>query len=194
MTIKKIAFVNSGYFFVAFLVVALLGFAPSYFPTYSGRSVEFTAYTHAHALAMSLWLGVLIAQPFLIKHGKFRWHRRFERVSDILLPVVLVASLPMIHDWMNREAAICEHLRFYIGAKDILIIGTMYTLAMVYARLPPYHARLIVPSTLGQIVEPDRDRLTEAHGGIHLRENAAYCNLLHHIALRMVFVLSDREL
>lgn len=161
MTIKKIAFVNSGYFFIAIFVVAMFGFVPSYFPRVSGRNVEFTVYTHIHAVCMSLWLGVLIAQPFLIKQRKFDWHRRLGRVSYVVLPAVLVAAVLMIHDWMNRESDLPEHLRFYVGIKDIIIIGTMYTLAMVYVKRPAYHARLIVASTF-QLLEPGLARVLRA--------------------------------
>ena len=73
-------------------------------------------------------------------------------------------------------------------------ILTMLVLGMRWsASLLRKQWRLNPPSTLGQTVEPDRDRLIEAHGSIHSRGNVAYCNLLYGIALRVVFVLSDRE-
>lgn len=150
---RTFTFHNAGYWFIGILVVALLGFVPSYFPNVSGRQVEFSVYTHLHATVMVLWLALLITQPFLIKHGHHAWHRRLGRISLGLLPLVLLAGLLLIHHRLGIVSDEPMGIRFFIAFKDLIIIGPLYALAMVWRKNAAYHARFMVGSSF-QLLEP----------------------------------------
>lgn len=145
--------VNAGYYFLAIVAVVLIGFVPSYFPAVSGRNVEMTRFVHFHATLMGAWLTVLVVQPFLIKHGRPEWHRRVGQATYFLLPLVLAALVLMIHDRLNRASEVPEGILFYIGAKDVLLIGLMYGLAIRFRKSSGLHARFMIASTF-QVLEP----------------------------------------
>lgn len=155
---RTLTFRNSGYFFLAILLVAILGFVPSYFPTLTGREVTFNVYTHFHATMMVLWLSLLITQPFLIKHGHREWHHRLGKVSYVLLPMVMIAALLLMHDRLHVASEEPLGVRFFIPFKDLIIIGPLYALAMIHRKNPAYHARFIVGSSF-QLIEPGLVRL-----------------------------------
>ena len=153
-TYKRVPFDNAGYFVIGIFIVALFGFVPSYLPS---SEIEFTFYTHLHAVNMVLWLCVLIAQPFLIRRRLNRWHRTLGKVSYVQVPLLMLSSLLLIH---YRIAASDPPTpdQFWIPFKDLIMIGTTYGLAIYYRRNAAYHARFMVGSCF-QLLEPGLGRV-----------------------------------
>jgi len=56
--------------------VALVGFARSYYLKGLFRTPALPLVVHAHALLMSAWFSVFIAQTWLIAAGRVAWHCR----------------------------------------------------------------------------------------------------------------------
>jgi hypothetical protein len=150
---QRIPFDNAGFYFLLLLLVVLAGFLPSYLPETFAKDIEFTTYTHIHATIMTAWLGMLIAQPFLIRQGQVEWHRRLGKVSFVLVPAIFVSVLLLAHSQLSAKSEIPIGPRFYLPVKDLIVIGTFYGLAMFYRRKPAYHARLMVATTF-QLLEP----------------------------------------
>lgn len=153
LAFRRVPFDNAGFFVLGIFIVALFGFVPSYFPSFSGREVEFTFYTHLHALNMVLWLCVLIAQPFLIRHRLNRWHRTLGRISYVQVPLLMVSSLLLIHSRLAAADGPPKLNQFWVQFKDLVVIGTTYGLAIYYRRNAAYHARFVVGSCF-QLLEP----------------------------------------
>lgn len=149
---KRFPFDNAGYFVIGVFIVSVFGFVPSYFPGYSPREVEFTFYTHFHAVNMVLWLCVLTAQPFLIRHRLNRWHRMLGKVSYVQVPLLLLSTLLLIHDRISTSESPTPY-QFWVPFKDLVTIGTTYGLAIYYRRNAAYHARFMV-GTCFMLVEP----------------------------------------
>ena len=154
---KRVPFDNAGYFFIGILIVAVFGFVPSYFPSFSGNEVEFTFYTHFHAVNMVLWLGVLIAQPFLIRHGLNHWHQTLGRISYVQVPLWMLSSLLLIHSRLGTSDLLPVAAHFWIAFKDLVVIGPTYGLAIYYRRNTAYHARFMVGTSF-QLLEPGLTR------------------------------------
>lgn len=150
---RALTFRNAGYFFLGILVVALLGFTPAYVPGALDRPVQFSVYTHVHASLMTIWLALLISQPFLIKQRRLALHRTLGKLSYVVFPAVMIASVLLIHHRLPTEPGAPIGHAFLIPFKDLLIIGPAYLLAIVHRKTPAYHARLIVASTF-QLIEP----------------------------------------
>lgn len=78
------------YLIIAIMIVALLGFFPTYFskfPEFEGlKNVH-----HFHGVMMISWFGMLIAQPMLISYKKIDWHRILGKVSYLLAPLVAIS-------------------------------------------------------------------------------------------------------
>jgi cytosine/uracil/thiamine/allantoin permease len=78
LTPRPLTLQTSGYWFAAFLVLAVVPFWPTYFGRLPAR---IDLLTHAHAALMAIWLGMLIAQPFLIRRDRRPLHRLIGRAS-----------------------------------------------------------------------------------------------------------------
>ncbi|MBK8391719.1 MAG: hypothetical protein IPL23_21635 [Saprospiraceae bacterium] len=77
-----------GFFFIAILIITLLGFYPSYFshfPKFEGFSLAF----HFHGVLALLWLCMLIAQAFLIRAKKYEIHKVIGKLSYFVMPLLL---------------------------------------------------------------------------------------------------------
>ena len=135
---------TSGYWFIGFLIATLAAFWPSYLSKLPARM---DVYTHVHAALMTVWCGLLIAQPFLIRGDRRAWHRRLGRVSYVLMPVLVASWMLLIHvraAAMGDEQFAAEGHAFYVPlAAAIQFVGA-WTMAMLRRRTPPLHARYMV--------------------------------------------------
>ena len=141
-------FLNSGYWFLALLVAAMAAFWPKYLSQPPG-SVD--VYTHAHAVAMVLWCGLLIVQPFLIKNGRRSLHRLLGATSYVLAPCVLVASVLLAHlRFRSMDAATfaAEAPSLYLPLSGFALFGGCYAAAMLWRRTPAVHARFMIGTAL----------------------------------------------
>jgi hypothetical protein len=84
---------NLGYWFLLLILLVLAGFYSSYFLVFFQPS---PLITHVHFTLMTLWIAMLIVQPFLIKYKKVAIHRKLGKVSYLLVPLVLVSGFLMI--------------------------------------------------------------------------------------------------
>lgn len=142
---------SSGYWFIGFLVLALMAFWPRYLSLLPSR---IDIYTHVHAALMTMWCGLLIAQPFLIRGGRRAWHRLLGRASYGLVPALIVTWLLMIHvraaalpdDVFEREGTF-----FYLPVQAAVLFVAAWGMAIVRRRTTPLHARYMVCTALGAL-------------------------------------------
>lgn len=135
---------NSGYWFVAFLLLTLFAFWPSYVSKLPARM---DLYTHAHAVLMTLWFGLLIAQPFLVRRGLRVWHRRLGRVSYVLVPLIAITWVQLVHvraNAMPAELFEREGKFFYLPFVSGVLFVAAWGMAILRRRTPPLHARYMV--------------------------------------------------
>jgi len=86
---------NLGYYFLILLVFVALGFYYPYFSLFP----EFKSVTiiiHIHAIALFLWLLILMVQPLLIRHQKYEAHKKLGKFTYFLLPVVIFSMVGVI--------------------------------------------------------------------------------------------------
>ena len=146
-------FPQSGYYFAALTAVAIAAFWPRYLSRPMGDS---DAYTHLHALAMTAWCGLLIAQPFLIRAGRRPLHRVLGTLSYGLVPFLLAVSLLLAHSRFRvmDEATFAVDASFlYLPISAVFLFGVSYGLAVVYRRQPALHARFMVGTAL-TLIDP----------------------------------------
>lgn len=141
---------NAVYWFGALAVFAVVGFWPTYFSKLTTAS----AHAHAHGLAMSLWCVLLISQAWLIRTGRRDIHRRLGKVSFLLVPIVVVATVSFAH--VNVRADGLTPIRLYIlylQVHLILLFLIAYGLAMYHRRQPVMHARFMICTAL-TLIDP----------------------------------------
>ena len=163
---------NMGYWGLLLIVLAFAGFYTSYLLVIFQPKVPII---HVHFTLLTLWMLMLIAQPFLIKYKKLSIHRLLGKISYVLVPLVLISSFLMIrHAYyrdigqLRQDAALgLNHLNdnqilqqtaasIAIAVVWFLWFFVFYSLAIINRRKSNIHARYMVAtalSLLGPIVD-----------------------------------------
>lgn len=138
-----------GYLWIALAMLipaAVLGFAKSYFAgrTFSGLPVS--GLIHAHAALMAIWLLMLTAQAWLIRTRRYTLHRWVGRSTFIVAPLILVTTVLVVHQTLNRKPEITAlDARFEIyDLMQVVGFGLAWALALVYRKRAPIHMRFMV--------------------------------------------------
>ena len=96
------------YFFGILALITFVNINKKYFslfPEFSGlKNIH-----HFHAVALTLWLIMLIVQPILIAKNQMTAHRLIGRISYLLVPIMFVSMLLAYHN---------QYLRFVAEAKS----------------------------------------------------------------------------
>lgn len=144
--------------FAGFTLAMVVAFWPSYF---SHLGDQPSVHHHAHGIAMSLWLALLIAQASLMRAGNRALHRRLGLVSYGLVPVIVVVTLRFVHYTLQEgPPELGAYALFFLALVvwTLVTFVTLFGLAMFYRKQPAVHARFMV-STLFPLFPPVTDRL-----------------------------------
>jgi hypothetical protein len=171
---------NLGYWFLFYIVLVFAGFYYTYF------SVLFKArpiIIHVHFVLMSLWIAMLIAQPFLIKYKKLPLHRLLGRLSYLLVPLVLLSAFLVIrleyytriNDFHTQIANGLSHISESEILKQtcnnpnglffFLFFAIFYVLGIINRHKSSVHARYMLATAL-TLLAPTFDRIVEIDFGI----------------------------
>jgi len=167
-------YLNLGYWFLGLVALTIGGFYHSYFSIWS---LSMPRIFHIHAFLMSLWIAMLIIQPILIKKKKFLWHRRIGKLSNFVVPMIVIAAYAMIrYGYANTitflQAEVAGGKSFRTGeeiireARAIMFLAviyflwfiTFYILAIVNRRRPLAHAQYMIATAL-TLLGPTVDRI-----------------------------------
>jgi hypothetical protein len=157
ISVPKIRFDLSGYYFLGLALLIILGFWPSYFSKFFSGTNYFKFYFHFHAAMMLLWLSALITQPILIRKKKLPLHRLVGKVSYFLFPLVIASVVLLAH---SRHIVDEKDLgiSLFVPFKDIIIMGTAYFIAIRYRHHIDLHARVMAATGIA-FIEPALSRL-----------------------------------
>lgn len=144
----------AGYAFAVFFMAALVAFWPGYLSKLPGGGF----YRHLHAVVMTLWFALLIAQPLLIRAGKRPLHRLLGKTSFVLAPLAIVSMILGVH---ARMMELKDPVQAYYAVLP-LAIATLFavavTLALVYRKKSALHARYMICTGLA-LIDPVGARL-----------------------------------
>ena len=155
---SKIRFDKSGYYFIGLIVLALLGFWPSYFSNFFDVTKKYSFYFHFHATMMSLWILTLIVQPILIRKKKLKLHKFIGKLTYLLMPLLFLSVILLTHYRIQDHVLMVNNVKLYgphliVPFKDLLILGTAYIIAIVYRHDINIHARAMVATGI-VFIEP----------------------------------------
>ena len=178
------------------LLVALVltGFYQSYFgqfpdfkePTALSRS-HISIFDHIHAASASLWILILIIQPFLISYGKFKIHRLIGKLSYLAFPIMILSFLPLIVRIIHSPMPILA----YHPSADCVLLILFYSLAIYHRKNTPYHMRYMI-GTATVFLGPTLGRI----GNHLLHLNPPLTQNLHYVLAYFILVgllLLDRK-
>jgi len=142
----------SGYYFIALIVLALLGFWPTYFSTFVNGTGDFKFYFHFHAIVVFLWILLLIAQPILVVKKRLSSHRLLGNFSYLLFPLIFISVILVSH---NRHPASEQDfdMRLLVPFKDLIILSVAYSIAIFNRHNIELHARGMIVTGL-VFIEP----------------------------------------
>ena len=150
---RSIYLSNSSPFFAGILLLAILTFWPTYVSLPPSAN---TPYTHFHAGLATLWVLMLIAQPFLIRRRRFDLHRALGRFSLVLVPLFLVAVVLLAHSRIKGLEGMAYTIQVYILWLQVslgVLFALSYVLAMVYRKNVALHARFMLCTAL-TLIDP----------------------------------------
>ena len=143
--------------FATFAIAMLIAFWPSYFSQLASQP---SSHHHAHGLAMTLWLVLLIAQASLVRTGRRALHRQLGLLSYVMVPVIVVVTLRFVHYTLQEVPQVGSYWLFFLALVVVTLVMfvALFGLAMVNRAQPAVHARYMV-ATLFPLFPPVTDRL-----------------------------------
>ena len=139
------------------LAVSVLGFWKPYF----SRLTAAQGMAHLHVLMMLTWIGMLVAQPALIRARRLAWHRRVGKASYVVVPLMIVSALVLAQ--LRLQAAPAQMLPFqqfilYLGISASVMFVVIWGLGIRYRRDTALHARFMVATAL-TLIDPSLARV-----------------------------------
>jgi len=146
-------FDKAGYYLIALLILALLGFWPTYFAQYFGVSIDSSIYIHFHAAMMLIWILMLISQPLLLRFRKPHLHRFIGKFSYVVFPMVILSVIFLAHSRIPfvEEGRLTRTL--FIPFKDITVLLVAFSIAIWNRKDPTIHARGMIATAI-PFIEP----------------------------------------
>lgn len=169
------------------LVVVLLGFSTTYF----GRLGDFTLPYHVHGISATLWMILLIVQPYLFQKGRLKTHKYLGWASLVLVPLIVICGVIMmrlmIQGQENYPPKLVYQLAF-IDACTLFSFGLLYVLALYFRKKLTLHSRFMVATIFGPLL-PALARMFLFTLGIATNFNQALTYSYLSIELVLLFII-----
>lgn len=147
-------------FYAGLLALALFAFWPGYLAV---PKLQLNGWLHFHAASATLWMLMLIGQPWAIRSGRRKLHVNLGRSSLVLVPLVLVGFVGLAHSSMQGKSVQGQAIDayfLYIRIVLVTIFCATYVLGMLNRRHPAVHARYMVCTGL-TLVDPVVHRIAQ---------------------------------
>ena len=139
------------------LGVAVFGFWKPYF----SRLDAAQGMAHVHAVSMLIWIGMLAAQPLLIRSRRFAWHRRVGKASYVVVPLVVASALVLARLRIGQvppEMLPLQQYILFLGVSAAALFAVIWGLGIYYRNDPALHARYMAGTAL-TLVDPSMARV-----------------------------------
>lgn len=133
---------NLGFVLILFIPVTFIAFYKTYFGQFPDFDESIDFYIHLHTLFASVWLGMLIVQPLLIRYRKHGLHRKIGKASYIVFPLVIISLIPQIIKIYNQGDDLL------LTFSNITLLALFYVLAMVNKKNVAKHMRYMIALSL----------------------------------------------
>ena len=133
------------------LVIVLVGFSKTYF----AKLGDFGFAHHLHGVSATLWMLLLIVQPYLFQKGYMKTHRILGWSSLVLVPTLIIAGIVMMRLMIQGQEFYppnAVYMLSFIDACTLLGFAVLYILALVYRKNLQLHSRFMVATIFGPLV------------------------------------------
>lgn len=152
------------------LVIAVVGFVPTYFVPLS-RGASFTpSFQHIHGLLFFGWTIFFCTQTWLVATGRVLAHREWG-MFGVALATAMVASVFVtvgirINAYVNPDFAAGMRAFSWVQVSGMIFFGTVVTLAIANVKKPEVHSRLMLLASVGLLDAPIARWFLVAMGGM----------------------------
>lgn len=133
-----------GYGLLLLIPLTLLGFYKTYFGLLWELTAHIPASIHFHSFVASLWILLLIVQPFLVHYKKYRAHRPLGKFSYLLFPVLILTFILMIRRLYDKG----EEKDALFPTVNTLLLLIFYVLSIWHKKRPLIHIRYMIATAL----------------------------------------------
>lgn len=133
-----------GYVLLLLIPLTIAGFFKTYIGQFPDFEEKIDAFIHVHAFIASVWIGMLIVQPFLIFNKKHHIHRTIGKLSYIIFPLLILSFIPQIMKTVNHGNI--KNLFFPLADSTLLIL--FYALAIYNKGRSAIHMRYMIALSL----------------------------------------------
>ena len=147
---------ESRYFYfrmsLAFLAVALIGFAPTYWAPLAAGTAHFDPVMHIHGLIFFSWSLYYVFQTWVAASGQIARHRMTGLIGVSLATAMLIFGMvAAIHSM--RGAAAAGHAPLgesfaIVPLTNITFFAVLMVLALINVRRPEWHKRLMLMAAI----------------------------------------------
>jgi hypothetical protein len=133
-----------GHFMLLLIPLIFAGFYKTYIEQIPNFGERINLFIHIHAAIASVWISMLIAQPFLILNKKFALHRTIGKISYFVFPLLILSFIPQILRNINEG-----HLKSaFFPIADSLLLISFYSLAIYNRKTSSRHMRFMIATAL----------------------------------------------
>jgi uncharacterized membrane protein YozB (DUF420 family) len=142
------------------VILVLLGFGPGIVAPPVKRYGPPTPHVWLHSVVFACWLGLYIAQTWLVRAGNRALHRRLGWIGAPLAVVLVVVGYQTTIAlgrrgyglWWDPEQRLDALGEMVHPLGDLLTFSVLVTAAFVWRRRPEVHKRLILLATIGSMM------------------------------------------
>lgn len=136
---------------VAIAAVAT-GFSTTYFIPIAGGTFAGPPVAHVHGLLFMVWIGLLLVQPMLVRHGRSGLHRKLGLIALPLAVAMAASGLGVGTFAVSRDLAAGGGDVAYsqlIGVVAAMTFFVAYvSIALATRRKPDWHKRMMLLATI----------------------------------------------
>ena len=145
------AYRNLGYVLLTLLPIFIAGFWIPYFSEFPHFDAAITLTVHVHAVLLFFFLALLVFQPLAIRYRAFAVHRRLGKLTNVLMPFILLFSVAML--WKEYQEHLADGASMaaarndeFLSAVQLLLLGCLYGLALssIRSRNVAAHMRYMI--------------------------------------------------
>jgi uncharacterized membrane protein len=167
-------YASAPFYFLLLLLVALVGFFPSYYSKLgSAKAVH-----QFHGGVATLWMLLLIGQAWLMRRRQLALHRTIGKSSIVLAALFVVSGLMITHEMVTGDGGFAR--RFgprlaFIDISSVAFFVFAYLMAIHHRREVQLHARYMACTAL-PLLPPALSRLL---GHYVLADGATFGQAFH---------------
>lgn len=185
-------FYRNSYLYLALgIIVVFLGFTQSYFGKLSQTSLPY----HLHGISATLWMLLLVIQPYLYRINKLKAHRFLGWSSVILIPTIVLAGTKMMQLMIQHQESYPPNTVYqlaFIDAFTLLEFIILFALAIYFRKNLKLHARFMVCTIFGPL-NPALTRVFLIVGmANNITDALTYSYLLLELVL-LILVIKERS-